>query len=97
MFATQLPPLYNNLLDFLVEKATPKEILNFEMTPQELARAEELSEKHKASRLTEDEAYELDKIMQVELLIGALRARALSRGPRRSGAGRAASARARRR
>lgn len=77
MFATKLPPSYDSLLDFLVEKATPEEILAFELTPQQLKRAEELSEKHKAGYLPEDEVHELEKIMQVELLIGALRARAM--------------------
>ncbi len=78
MFATKLPPAYDSLLDFLVEKATPQEILSFELKPQELARSEELSEKSKAGRLSEAEAYELEKTMQVELLIGGLRARALA-------------------
>ena len=77
MFATKLPPSYDSLLDFLVKKATPEEILAFELTPQQLSRAEELSEKNKAGHLSEDEAYELEKTMEVELLIGALRARAL--------------------
>ena len=79
MFATKLPPSYESLLDFLVEKATPEEILAFELTPQQLIRAEELSQKNKTGRLSDDEAYELDKMMQVELFIGALRARALTR------------------
>lgn len=77
MFAAKLPPSYDSLLDFLVKKATPEEILGFELPPQELKQAEELSDKNKAGRLSEDEAYELEKMMQVELLIGALRARAL--------------------
>lgn len=77
MFATKLPPSYDNLLDFLVKKATPKEILAFELSPQELQQAEELSEKSKAGRLSEEEAYQLEKMLQAELLIGALRARAL--------------------
>lgn len=77
MFATKLPPAYDNLLDFLVEKATPQEILAFELKPEEIIRAEELSEKSKAGRLSETEAYELDQMMRVELIIGALRARAL--------------------
>ena len=77
MFATKLPPSYDSLLDFLVKKATPQEILAFELTPQELKQAEELSEKSKEGHLSEEEAYTLEKMMQAELLIGALRARAL--------------------
>ena len=77
MFATKLPPSYDSLLDFLVKKATPQEILAFELTPQQLSRAEELNEKSKLGHLSEVEAYELEKMMEVELLIGALRARAL--------------------
>jgi hypothetical protein len=78
MFATKLPPSYDSLLDFLVEKATPEEILAFELSPQEVNRAEELSDKSKAGRLSDAEAYELEKMMQTELLIGSLRARALA-------------------
>lgn len=77
MFATKLPPSYDSLLDFLVEKATPEEILAFELTPQQVSRAEELSDKSKSGRLSDAEAYELEKMMQAELLIGSLRARAL--------------------
>ena len=77
MFATKLPPSSDSLLDFLVKKATPQEILAFELTPQQLSRAEELNEKSKLGHLSEVEAYELEKMMEVELLIGALRARAL--------------------
>jgi uncharacterized protein YnzC (UPF0291/DUF896 family) len=52
--------------------------LAFELTPEELQRAEELSEKNKMGRLTPDEAVELDQMMEVEMLIGGLRARALA-------------------
>jgi len=77
MYATKLPPSYDSLLDFLVKKATPEEILAFELTPQQIKQAEELGEKSKVGHLSDDEAYQLEKMMQAELLIGALRARAL--------------------
>lgn len=76
MIATKLPPVYDSLLDFLVSKATPEEILAFEPTPAELRHIEDLTDKNKSGQLTPAEAAELEKTIEVELLIASLRARA---------------------
>ena len=78
MFATQLPPAYDSLLDFLAEKIAPEEILAYELNNSELERAAWLSEKSKVHQLTTDEAYELKMMTQVDLLVRGLRTRALA-------------------
>lgn len=78
MFASQLPPIYDKLLNFLVSKATPAEILSFELTAKEAKYLEALTEKNKSGHLTEVEAAELEQIMEIELLIASLRARAFA-------------------
>lgn len=45
MASTYRPPIYNRLLDFLVEKATPQEILAFSATNEEQRHADDLSER----------------------------------------------------
>ena len=78
MFATKLPPEYHNLLDFLVEKATPQEILAYKASSGEQARADELTEKNKSGRLTEAESQELNSMLELDLLVMGLKARALA-------------------
>ncbi len=71
-----LPPIYDDLLDFLIEKATPREILGFKASPGAEARAEELLEKNNAGTLTPEEASELKQMLDVDRLVSVLKARA---------------------
>ena len=68
---------YDHLLDFLIEKATPEEILSFELTKAEKDRAIELLDKQDEDDLTPDEAVELEQMRETELLMMALKAKAL--------------------
>jgi hypothetical protein len=56
------PPVYDRLLDFLIEKATPQEILAFSATDEEQLRADDLAERLNAWTLTPDEKVELDQL-----------------------------------
>jgi len=47
MALDRLAPSYEMFLDYLVEKATPEEILAYKATLEEQERAEELTEKNK--------------------------------------------------
>jgi ADP-heptose:LPS heptosyltransferase len=67
---------YDNLIDYLIEKATPQEILAYNASLAEQERADELTEKHKTGILTADEHEELKQMMEVDLLVGLLKARA---------------------
>jgi hypothetical protein len=63
------------MLDYLVEKATPEEILAFQISEAEQQRTIELLDKQDEGTLTSDEAEELELIGQADLLIMSLQTR----------------------
>ena len=71
------PPVYNRLLDFLVEKATPQEILAFSATTEEQRHADDLSERLSAGTLTPEEQDELSQLRVFDEWVSLLKARAL--------------------
>jgi len=77
MALAHFSPIYDDLLDFLVEKATPAEILAFAPSEAAQERAEELLEKNNAGTLTTEEYGELQQMLQVDWLVSVLKARAL--------------------
>jgi len=77
MATAQFHPAHDSMLDFLVEKATPQEILAFEISEAERLRTIVLLEKQDEGSLTPEEETELDSIQQMDLLYMALRAKAL--------------------
>jgi len=70
-------PVYDQLLDFLVEKATPEEILAFKAPDDFQALADELTEKNKAGTLTKAERDLLEQMIEYHLLFTELKARAI--------------------
>jgi hypothetical protein len=74
---SSLSPVYNDFLDFMIEKATPQEILAYSASSVAQERAEVLLEKNNAGTLTSEEAEELQQMLQVDRLISVLKARAL--------------------
>jgi trans-aconitate methyltransferase len=77
MAALQFHPTHDSMLDFLVEKATPQEILAFKVSQAEQERTLELLDKQNEGTLTPEEEAELEAIRQMDLLYMALRAKAL--------------------
>ncbi len=75
-----LTPAYDYFLSFVVEKATPDEILAFELPSSTRQRALELLDKQDAGTLTPEEATELEQMQQVDRLMLALKARAIAAG-----------------
>jgi hypothetical protein len=67
---------YDYFLAFLVEKATPHEILAFEIPEAQRQRALELLEKQDTGMLTPQEIEELEQMQQIDRLVSALKARA---------------------
>jgi hypothetical protein len=76
MAVAQPHPIYDELLDFLVEKANPQELLAFRPSAAAQARADELTEKNKAGILTPQERAELEQMLELDLFVTALKARA---------------------
>jgi hypothetical protein len=62
-------PVYDDFLDYLVEKATPTEILAFQPSPQALERAEILLDRNNDGELTAEERAELDQMLQMDRLV----------------------------
>jgi hypothetical protein len=69
---------FDRLLDYLVEKATPQEILAFSATPTEQEHAEDLLERQSIGTLTPDEKTELEQMAEFDEFVGLLKARALA-------------------
>lgn len=78
MTITHVAAVYDYLLSFLVEKATPREILAFEIPASERQRALELLEKQDAGTLTPAEVEEVAQMQQIDRLVSALKAKALA-------------------
>ncbi len=78
MSTTHLAPVYDYFLAFLVEKATPQEILAFTIPVQEQQRAIILLDKQDEGTLTPEERGELEQMQRVDLLVSALKARAMA-------------------
>lgn len=77
MGTAYLSPAYDHLLGYLIDKASPQNILAFSLSEQEKERAIELLDKQDEGTLTSEEAVELEQMREVELLVMALRAKAL--------------------
>ncbi len=71
-------PVYDDFLDYVIEKATPAEILAFQPSAEALARAEALLERSSEGVLTPDERAELEQMLQMDRLVSVLKARALA-------------------
>lgn len=78
MTVPELTPAYDYFLSFVVEKATPEEVLAFELPSATRQRALELLDKQDAGELTSAEADELAQMQQVDRLVLALKARAIA-------------------
>jgi hypothetical protein len=78
MATTQLTPAFDDFLEYLVEKATPQQILAFQVSEAAQQRAEELTARNKAGTLTPEETDELNQMMEFNLLVSALKAKALT-------------------
>ncbi len=70
-------PAYNSFLDFVIQKASPQDILAYQMPEAERRRIVELLDKQDEDTLTPAEAAELQEIQVVDRMLLALKARAL--------------------
>jgi len=77
MASSSFAPVHDHFLNYLVEKATPQEILAYEIPESAKERTIELLDKQDEGTLTPEEAEELEQIAQMDLLLTALHAKAL--------------------
>lgn len=83
MVTNVIAPVFHELVEYLAQKATPEEVLAFKVSAAAQRRAEELTERNKAGTLTPDEAAELEQMLEFDLLVSSLKAKA-ARALRRS-------------
>ena len=76
MVTAQIPPIYDELLDFLLQKATPQEILAFQASENAQARATDLLDKNHTGTLTQSEEIELAQMLYFDRKISLLKAKA---------------------
>ena len=76
MVSAQVPLVYDEMLDYLAEKATPEEILAFRASEKAEARAEDLIDRNNAGTLTAEESLELQQLLYFDSRISVLKARA---------------------
>ncbi len=74
--------VYQEVLDFLIRRPTPEEIINFKVSPQNQMRLQSLLEKNRQATLSSIELAELDVYQQLEHLMILLKARASSQRPK---------------
>ena len=67
---------YNEFLDYLVHIADPAQILAFKLSEEAQMRADELTERNKLSLLSQDEKAELDQMIEFDLTVSVLKAKA---------------------
>lgn len=71
-----VPPALHELVEYLAQTATPEQVLAFKVSATLQQRAEILTERNKAGELTPEEAVELEQMLETELLISRLKAKA---------------------
>ncbi|MEL6164548.1 MAG: hypothetical protein AAFR37_12575 [Cyanobacteria bacterium J06628_3] len=76
---TDIPLVYQEVLDFLIKRPTPEEIIAFKVSSQAQSRLEELLERNRSATLNSMELAELDVYEQLEHMMILLKARAFKR------------------
>ncbi|MDY6781759.1 MAG: hypothetical protein SW833_04255 [Cyanobacteriota bacterium] len=76
---TELPAAYGEVLDFLLKRPTPTEIVSFKVSPQAQHRLQTLLAKNREVTLIAEEFAELDLYEQLEHLMILLKACAYNR------------------
>jgi hypothetical protein len=71
------PPIYDDLLDVLSESTDAQRMLAFRLSPARQARLDDLLERNRQGRLSEEESMELDEFEHIEHLVRLLKARLL--------------------
>ncbi|WP_354634617.1 hypothetical protein [Planktothricoides raciborskii] len=75
---TTPPPAYTEVIDFLISRPTPREIIAFKVSAEAQNRLREVLEKNRQGTLHETEVAELDLYEQCDRLMTLLKAKAYS-------------------
>lgn len=69
-------PIFDELLDYLIEKATPQEVLAFQPSENAQERASELLNKNSDGTITAGESHELEQLRQYDVMLTKLKLKA---------------------
>lgn len=75
----EISEVYQEVLDFLIKRPTPEEIIAFKVSSQAQMHLEALLEKNRSASLTQMELAQLDVYEQLEHLMILLKARAMEK------------------
>ncbi|MBI5667191.1 MAG: hypothetical protein HZC41_04215 [Chloroflexi bacterium] len=76
MAANAVSPVYQELVEYLAQSATPEQILAFKVSATMQRRADELLDKNNEGELTPEETIELQQMLQFERMVSLLKAQA---------------------
>ena len=77
MVTLKFLPVTDTFLNYLLEKATPEEILAFQVSDEEKEYAQELIERKSEGILTPEEAQQLNQMTEFNSLVMVLKAKAM--------------------
>lgn len=77
MAAADIVSVYDEFLEYLARQATPEQILAFHASEAAQRRVDELTERNKAGKLTDEEAAELEQMLQFNRMVSRLKAKAM--------------------
>lgn len=75
----EIPEVYQEVLDFLIKRPTPEEIITFQVSARAQIHLQELLEKNRSGSLSQMELAQLDVYEQLEHLMILLKARAMEK------------------
>lgn len=75
----EIPEVYQEVLDFLIKRPTPEEIISFKVSARAQIHLQELLEKNRSGSLSQMELAQLDVYEQLEHLMILLKARAMEK------------------
>lgn len=76
--STNHPATYQEVVDFLIDRPTSKQIISFQVSTQSQARLQSLLQKNRDAALSPEEKSELNLYEQLDTLMGLLKAKALT-------------------
>lgn len=76
MATAQIPPIYEEFLDYFLDRATPQQIIDFTPSKKTQERAVYLLERNNAGTLTPGEILELEQMLYFDRKVSVLKARA---------------------
>lgn len=79
MTTISIPTVYDELVEYLAQKATPEEILAFKISDEAQERAEVLLERNSDGTLTPEENLELQQMLHFDGLVSILKTSALEK------------------